>query len=184
MIWTRLVESWRTLDEQAQSRFQPWERFIFRLVGYFAVWLGLVHLNMLPAWMTAVVIIPFLDGMVLAGGPLASRTRRLTPVVAVNGNTLMAISATFAVGALIGLSILNPDSTTTCDDALWTRQAVMWWAITTGAWTVVAGVFGMTVPSDRRWSAWAEELAARLVVGTTVVAAVLLVAFGLLFGQS
>jgi len=55
------------------------------------------------------------------------------------------------------------------------------WGLTAGAWTVVAGIWGMTRVGDSDGARLARELAGRIVVGNTVVAAILLVVFGLMF---
>jgi len=54
------------------------------------------------------------------------------------GCCLMGISGAFAVGAMIGLTIIQ-NVANACDKGAWCF-AVMWWAITAGAWTVVVGI--------------------------------------------
>ena len=184
MIWTALAKWWRKIDRMAQEQYPPWMRLSFRLAVYSSIWMSLAVLPGPPSWVTGVVLIPLLGGMAIGGGPFASRTTRFTTTMETYGTTLMGISATFAVGALIGLSILKPECPPTGCIPLAFRYAVMWWTITTGAWTVIAGVSWMTLPQDQTWSEWARELAARLVIGSTVLAAVLLVTFGLLFGEA
>lgn len=184
MTWIAAAKRWRQFDRMAQEQYAPWQKLLFRLAIYSAIVPTLAALPWLPTWVTGVALVPLLGGMAIAGGPFASRNARFTRVMDSYGTTLMGISATFAVGALIGLSILSPDCPPTGCASLALRYAVMWWTITTGAWTVIAGVAWMTLPQDQTWSSWARELAGRLVIGTTLAAAVLLVAFGLLFAES
>ena len=80
---------------------------------------------------------------------------------------------------MIGLSILSGGPSPCNGRTL--CLVVMWWAICTGAWTVLAGIWGMTRSGDSPGAIYHREMAARIVVETTVGSAVLLMAFGLMF---
>ena len=151
-----------------------------RLAAVAGLWWVLATQEWIPSLVTGVVVVPLLGGMLVAGGLVtAYNSTRFTKSVKKTGLALMGISASFAVGALIGLSILNGSQNACAGRA--ECLLVMWWAILAGVWTVLAGIWGMTRDGDSKWADYQREVAARLVVGTTVVAAVLLAVFGLMF---
>ena len=118
-----------------------------RLAGMVGLWWALNTQEWIPDLVTGVVVVPALFAILVCGGPVAAySSTRYTQVVERHGGALMAISASFAVGALIGLSILS-GGPSPCDGRAWCL-AVMWWAICTGAWTVLAGIWGMTRSGD------------------------------------
>ncbi|MDE0231189.1 MAG: hypothetical protein OXI56_05595 [bacterium] len=180
MIWQWLGQFVEWLAEVPDQMMAAYLRWAFRYGGVVGLLWALSTQEWVPDLVHAVVVVPPLFGMLLCGGPVASYgSARYTEVVERYGGVLMAISASFAVGALIGLSILS-GGPSPCDGRAWCL-GVMWWAICTGAWTVLAGIWGMTRTADTAGAAWARETAARIVVGTTIVAAVLLAIFGLMF---
>lgn len=156
-------------------------KLCIRLPVIGAGWYGLLAQEWVPDLVKGVLVVPLFGGILLCGGPVASyESTRFTKVVDRSGTTLMTISASYSAGTLIGLAILNGNDPTPCSGR-WICSAVMWWAIVTGAITVLAGIWGMTRSNNEPWGPWAREQAARLVVGTTVVATVLIVVFALVF---
>ena len=177
-VWLRQFAGW--LDEATDRIMAAWLRGWIRFGGLVGMGWVLNTQEGIPDLVSAIVVVPLLFGMLVCGGPVAAyNSTRYTRMVRRHGGTLMTISAAFAVGALIGLSILS-GGPSSCDARPWCH-AVMWWAICTGAWTVLAGIWGMTRSGNGAVAAWQREVAARIVVGTTVVAAVLLALFGLIF---
>lgn len=177
-VWLRQFAGW--LDGAVDRVVVAWLRGWFRLLVLVGLWWVLNTREWIPNLVAAVVVVPLLFGILVCGGPAAAyNSTRYTTIVRRNGGTLMTISAAFAVGSLIGLSILSGRSSH-CGGSAWCL-AVMWWTICTGSWTVLAGIWGMTRRGDGPVAVWQREVAARIVVGTTVVAAVLLALFGLMF---
>ena len=180
MIWVELRRFAAWVDRTVDRMVAAWLRGWIRLAGLTVLGWVLNTQEWIPDLVFAVVVVPLLFGVLVCGGPVAAyNSTHYTTMVRRHGGTLMTISAAFAVGALIGLSILS-GGPSPCDGRVWCL-GVMWWAICAGVWTVLAGIWGMTRSGDSAVAAWQREMAARLVVGTTVAAAVLLALFGLMF---